>query len=325
MDTKIFIYSRNTYGYKIGGASEPSNETPGAFDIKFVDKNTTEMGAGKYTGDTPVEYFTPSSFCWGDTCDNEATRKDAGNIELFGIWVAKFKLSIFEQKLESMPSTSTTLYRRSTNIYYNPSSYFTKIQEQFNGNNGETNYGLNGNYDAHMIKNTEWGAFTYLSQSKYGKYGNNNYPSGSQKKIYINSNLSAKTGCSAWINPSPTATTGCDYTYEYKYKDQLFGIGASTTGTIYGIYDTSTIVSEFVMANYNNYSGKLNQYSYNSGFSGLLSDGSIKEDGVAWPNRRYYNLYTASAGIKGDATDLGRDIYSSYTDFEFPTVIILGL
>ena len=53
----------NTYGYQIEGAINPYIYWPGAFDIKFVDTNTIEFGAGKYKGDTPSEYFTPSSFC----------------------------------------------------------------------------------------------------------------------------------------------------------------------------------------------------------------------------------------------------------------------
>ena len=93
----------NTYGYQIEGAETPSETTPGAFDIKFVDQNIIDMGSGKYTGDTPDNYFTPSSFCWGDTCDDEATRKDPENIELSGIWVSKFKITESITDISSLP------------------------------------------------------------------------------------------------------------------------------------------------------------------------------------------------------------------------------
>ena len=126
------------------------------------------MGSGKYTGDTPDNYFTPSSFCWGDTCDDEATRKDPENIELSGIWVSKFQLTGTISEISSIPNSEILRNQ----MFY---SHFTGVQTGMNGENGLTNYGFNGNYDTHIIKNTEWGAMAYLSQSKYGKYGNIKY------------------------------------------------------------------------------------------------------------------------------------------------------
>ena len=266
----------NTYGYKIEGASEPSQATPGAFDIKFVDKNTTEMGAGKYTGDTPSEYFTPSSFCWGDTCDDEATRKDAGNIELSGIWVAKFETSADSEEIISVPNYKFQDVSSLTGMHSN-------IDQYMNESNGKAKFGLSGNYDAHMIKNTEWGAFTYLSQSKYGKYGNKNY-SGLNKKIYSHLHdlyygQFYLTGCSSGV-PEGDKDSFC----AYKYDSGIEGYGASTTGTIYGIYDASSGGSEFVMGQYPDY---------------------VDTDYIINLKRRYYNLYNTTnfyTGIKGDAT-----------------------
>ena len=145
MDTKILIYLGNNYGCQLEEASEPSIKTPGAFDIKFVDKNTTEMGAGKYTGANPKEYFIPSSFCWGDSCDIESTRKDTGNIELSGIWISKFEITGTLNSISSLPNQKSIV---NTNI----SSYFNNIKSNMNNNNGLINYGLSGNYDMHMIK-----------------------------------------------------------------------------------------------------------------------------------------------------------------------------
>ena len=293
----------NTYGYKIEGASEPSVETPGAFDIKFVDKNITEMGSGKYTGDIPVEYFTPSSFCWGDTCDNEATRKDAGNIELSGIWISKFKISGTKNDILSLPNKNPL-------VNQNISSLFTNIKNSFNGENGITNYGLNGNYDAHMIKNTELGAFIYLSQSKYGKYGNKNYTN-DDKKIFYNSSSESITGCGGSRNGG-SFVVGCPEDYKYN----KYGIYSNTTGTIYGIYDVvSSGVYEYVMGNYKNYSGS--NSNYNSGFNGLYASGGSKTDGIGFPSRKYYNLYIEGKGIKGDVTnaDGTSGFYGGSTDF----------
>ncbi len=270
---------RDQYGYQISGASTPSQATPGAFDIKFIRTSTIETGSGKYTGEIASNYYTPSSFCWGDTCDDENQRSNSGNKELPGIWISKFEITGDINNIESKPNEVSL--RNHTN-----SEFFTAIQTQMNKENGSTNYGFNGNnYDTHMIKNTEWGAMAYLSQSKYGKYGNSKY-TGASKEIYINNYSGFKTGCSkgepgTGTPASSNSSSKCLYTYE----KELTGTGASTTGTIYGIYDTSGGAWDRVM-------GYLSGYLGNSGFVAS-----------SMPERKYYNLYTSGTGIKGDATN----------------------
>ncbi len=116
------------------------------------------------------------------------------------------------------------------------------------------------------MKNSEWGAVAYLSQSKYGKYGNENY-TGENKEIYINNHSNHGTGCSAG-SPSAEKSSKCAYTYE---KENT-GTGASTTGTIYGVYDMNGLEWEYVMGNFNATIGL-------SGFSSL-------------PEEKYYDKYT---------------------------------
>ena len=107
-------------------------------------------------------------------------------------------------------------------------------------------YGLNStNADSHLMKNSEWGAVAYLSQSKYGLNGTN---------IYINNvtlnndsstpNVYAVTGCAgATADASEVRTTisainarTASNVYTWTQKN---GQKASSTGTIYGIYDMS--------------------------------------------------------------------------------------
>lgn len=276
--TKIDINDINTmwvwiprYSYTLGNTN--GTKVDGSFDIKFIDKTVTDTGSGAYTGEVANNFYTPSSFCFGDTCDTN--RADTNNIELPGIWVSKFELTGTTNNPTSIPNANSL---RNNTI----SSLFTTIASNLNGESGQSKYGLSGQYDTHMIKNTEWGAIAYLSQSKYGKYGNLTYTD-NNKEIYINNyydegNKSTLTGCSAGT-PSSLASNSCTYTY-----DSLSGgVGASTTGNIYGIYDTVGGSYEFVMANYNNLPLE----------SGLTS----------MPGNRYYNLYTGTTGIKGDATN----------------------
>ena len=105
-------------------------------------------------------------------------------------------------------------------------------------------YGLsNKSTDSHLMKNSEWGAVAYLSQSKYGLDGTNILINditlnNSTKSIY------AVTGCAASTSDSNGNITTIDAlnnrtqsgVYVWTQKN---GVGASSTGTIYGIYDLS--------------------------------------------------------------------------------------
>ncbi len=281
---------RDKYGYQIEGASTPSQAIPGAFDIKFVNTTTIEKGTGKYTGTTPSNYYTPSSFCWGNSCDVESTRSNAGNTELPGIWISKFELTGAISAITSVPNQTSIRSQ-------NNSSFFNNIKSQINGNNGSTNYGLNGNYDTHMIKNTEWGAMAYLSQSKYGKYGNSNYE-GANKEIYTNNYSGYQAGCSKGAPGTGANGKGSSSTCLHKYNEDSLGTGASTTGTIYGIYDTSGGAWDAVMGIFN---GSVSQLGF-----------------TTMPEAKYYNLYTnTTTSIKGDAiyADGTAGFYGDYQRF----------
>ena len=128
-------------------------------------------------------------------------------------------------------------------------------------------YGLSSNTaNSHLMKNSEWGAVAYLSKSQYGQNNkeittnNINLDSGGRKrtetagKTGVDS-VYAVTGCSsnttdtannkvtiANLN-SATGDTGVTGSNGTAYKwNQKTGQNASTTGTIYGIYDISGCV-----------------------------------------------------------------------------------
>ena len=140
------------------------------------------------------------------------------------------------------------------------------------------------------MKNSEWGVVAYLSQSKYGKLGNKGY-SGVNKTIYFNRSDQYITGCSYGAPSNETTDYGCHYTYEKSPE----GTGASTTGTIYGIYDMVGGSWEYVMGIYSpngkRYSGS--NYSHNSGYTGLLEDGTTFT-GKSWLPDKYYDLYSSN-------------------------------
>ena len=141
-------------------------------------------------------------------------------------------------------------------------------------------YGLSSSStDSHLMKNSEWGAVSYLSQSKYGLDGTN---------IVINNaclynttqSAYAVTGCAG-----ETANSGGISTTIDKIKDgtqsgiytwtQKKGTVASSTGTIYGIYDLSGGVWERTAAIVNNGNGNLNYYG-KATMAALNNGGSSK-------------------------------------------------
>lgn len=77
--------------------------------------------------------------------------------------------------------------------------------------------------NSHMMKNSEWGSVAYLSQSSYGK----------SEEIWINNSSSYITG-----SAGNSVSAGIDEGTTNDYTSTQ-GQEASTTGTVYGIYDMS--------------------------------------------------------------------------------------
>ncbi len=233
-----------------------------------------------------------------------------GEKELNGFWVGKFETTGTTNVITVKPNLESLRGQTVSTLY-------TAIGNMKSGGNL---YSFSSNeVDTHMMKNDEWGAVAYLSKSVYGL----------NSEIYKNNSSSYYTGRSggnvggSQIKPNGTNEyigTGF-YTYDGKcatttaivsdkdpnnkpldpnctvvgntISDKSLAYNASTTGNIYGIYDMSGGLWEYVMGNYNNYSG----YSsgVNSGFNGPNGgDGSTVTGGLDFPTEQYYNKYTTS-------------------------------
>ena len=229
----MFVYIPR-YEYKIEGdygKNGTSSTTPGEIDINFISKEKINASEG---------YTIAPAFKIGED-------------ELDGIWVGKFEVSALEgtdfdvfsclddecttsKNLRILPN-ATALYNGSISMFYNLIKF---INIEGNGYDLKT-------ANAHIIKNSEWVAVAYLSQSKYGKYGNPNYQ-GANKEIYQNKSYEYRTGSS---NGTPSQDK-VEYQCEYDNTTNNCGVGASTTGNITGIYDMSGGAAEYVMGIYNN-------------------------------------------------------------------------
>ena len=237
---------------------------PNAIDVTFVKEN-----------ETAIDAFT------------------FGNKELSGFWYGKFEVGhttlASSTTFDNLSCTTETCSNANgiiikpnvTSLRYNNVSNFffaSRSMEQTGNNFGF----VNTEVDTHMSKNNEWGAVAYLTQSIYGRCTN----STTCTEVGINNNSSFITGYGAPAGSSDSATNG---TY-----DTALGKDASTTGTIYGIYDMSGGAFEYVM-------GVYNKTIADSGFSSL-------------PDSKYYNNYTSSA-YTGHALTETYKWYNDYASF----------
>ena len=329
-EAKMMLVWIPRYEYKIEGkyGTNPDGRAgtiykPGEIKVNFINKNTTTAAEG---------YHLHPAFEFGEQ-------------QLNGIWVGKFEISyantfnsICENEYCNTANDIRILPNKTASRYQVLSNYFYSIRSIEN----MESFNLK-DVDTHLIKNSEWGAIAYLSQSKYGKYGNsdytengNDYYSTTNKEIYQNKHSQYLTGKSSGV-PSPG---GGRYTNQYDYDDMTnlgegkgqSGPGASTTGTIYGVYDMSGGAYEYVMGIYSPskddlYSGY--SRSYNSGFNGLIYNNNnpyMKTDGVNFPDSKYYDLYTNEDVLKACNNDIcyGHALSEAsgwYVD-SYPTILV---
>ena len=201
-----------------------------------------------------------------------------------GIWVAKFEASNSGGKIKVEPGVSSWRSITVNDIYTNCLNY-------------------NKTLNSHMMKNDEWGAVAYLSKSKYGKQN---------EEVWINNSSSYITG-SAGNSASASGNTGTttDYT-------STQGVKASTTGTVYGVYDMSGGAWEYVAAYVNNGNSSLTSY----GSSLVNGDAKTKNVYSKASTDNATNNYNANSSKYGDAVyetstsgSGSTSWYGDYSDF----------
>ena len=187
--------------------------------------------------------------------------------------------------------------------------------------------------DSHLIKNSEWGAVSYLGQSQYGLNGtniriNNLTLNNSVPTIYAVTGYAAKTlqdGDTKLEDAGPVSST--DKVYKWTEKD---GQTASCTGTIYGIYDMSggTWERSAAIVNNGNDSGNLN--TYGKAIMNALNNGKSSEYVTVYPTGESKGQslddaskanYAANTKIYGDAiretSTAGLGQTSWYSDYSY--------
>jgi len=134
------------------------------------------------------------------------------NEEVTGFWVSKYEISTNSetcnsQNVEGCLSNSLSIESKPGNIAWR-NNYLSNFYQNIQNIDESDNY--------HMIKNSEWGALTYLAHSPYG--------------------LCIEENCKE-IGANKTYTSGNN-------------IDDSTTNNMHGVFDLSGSASEFVMSNF---------------------------------------------------------------------------
>ena len=238
----------------------------------------TDTTANAVAGTT---WATHPAFTWMDA--------DGNPVELNGIWVGKFETTGTRTAPTVKPNQHANVYEHIGEFYSAAKSIGQPDSaNQYGGaKTDDTTNGLTPNSHhltkatSHMLKNSEWGAVAYLSASKYGAGAN---------KVQINAAFLASgstdadgdksqygaTGCGPDSNgvegkydagtldettiESPTACGSVDRAY-----NGTIGQYASTTGNVYGVYDMSGGVWEYVMGNYSTNLSQTSNNPYNHG------------------------------------------------------------
>ncbi len=232
-----------------------NTNTPEEIKIKF-EKGTESTGTIKCT-DNVTGSGTTSQTCTDATNGSLKAGTSTythpaftfGDKELTGLWVGKFESSATTLPTSTSTTESTVIIKPNVQSLRNKAlSYFFRDARQMEKasnvygfpQSSSTTFNWNGNLtgdtnsiDTHMMKNTEWGAVTYLSHSKYGI----------NKEITINSNDSYTTGCGPQSSGSTSSGSTCN-----AYNTEL-GQTSSTTGNVYGVYDMSGGSVEYTMGN----------------------------------------------------------------------------
>lgn len=192
--------------------------------------------------------------------------------ELTGFWVAKFEASssnpnadygggdVTNLDIKVLPNVTSWRKISLSNIFKNC------LNMNANGNI----YGIPTNAITHQMKNSEWGAVAYLAHSKYGRNGT---------EVTINNSTTYITGNAA-NSISGEGNSGITNAYNTEK-----GVLASTTGTIYGIYDMSGGADEIIAGGLLD---AIEQYAIISGYNEKLVD-------------KYYGTTYDSGPIKYEA------------------------
>ena len=246
--------------------------------------------AGQAT-DSTTTWATHPAFSWGT--------EETGYTELNGIWVGKFETTGKVSAPTVKPNQHANIGEFIGNFYLaaksvgqkdgcnigggaNSSSSMAAQRPDIEKSLIQNSHNLRTT-KSHMLKNSEWGAVAYLSASNYGSGVNGvqvNQAENAQSTDADEQQLDdGITGCGpSSINGSEEdsgyrnegtaldsttieSSTACSQDITKTYTGRV-GVLSSTTRTVYGVYDMSGGVGEYVAGNLTSYNNQTQQSAY---------------------------------------------------------------
>ena len=285
------------YAYRITYYDSETSTTPTGFYDGFGQwkASTGEIRLELDTGIETVQYGKEKYIvhpAFETNLDNGGWDRD-----IKGFWCAKYEAVSKNSELCFIPDVESWRYQ---NI---GQQYTTAINATYgytisNANTDE----IKSFMYSHMMKNSEWGAVAYLTQSKYGRNG---------KEIDINNSNSFITG-NGGGSTSASSDSGTINAY-----NTVKGVKASTTGNVYGIYDMSGGAYEYVaLFNSKDDDGGFSSYGWDTigNITGIkstvdsstkLTSGTSTKYATKYDNKTtsyYGNNITYTVGKIGDGT-----------------------
>ena len=357
--TKTFdvVFLKDTTNTYLDNGTEKDAEKEG-YIIHPAFKNESSTGYENGGWDKELTGIWVSKFEAGFATSNgnSAPKKASSvNYSQTSVWASGYETGGNDGSLsarnwiDGVYGSTTTAIKYPTFQGLTYSMNYTNHNDAFNISRALTEsgniYGLSSaTTDSHLMKNSEWGAVAYLAQSKYGLNGTNIYINNanlrnSQQSAYAITGCAGETEDAAEVGVKIDTTTKKPVTTDSSKKiyvwTQKSGTKASTTGTIYGIYDMSGGTWERTAGLVNN--GNANLATYGQSLLNALNNGKSSKYVTAYPfdssvDKNGANIDTASTAnwkantkIYGDGiretSTAGTGKTSWYTDCSyFPAV-----
>ena len=357
--TKTFdvVFLKDTTNTYLDNGTEKDAEKEG-YIIHPAFKNESSTGYENGGWDKELTGIWVSKFEAGFATSNgnSAPKKASSvNYSQTSVWASGYETGGNDGSLsarnwiDGVYGSTTTAIKYPTFQGLTYSMNYTNHNDAFNISRALTEsgniYGLSSaTTDSHLMKNSEWGAVAYLAQSKYGLNGTNIYINNanlrnSQQSAYAITGCAGETEDAAEVGVKIDTTTKKPVTTDSSKKiyvwTQKSGTKASTTGTIYGIYDMSGGTWERTAGLVNN--GNENLTKYGQSLMNALNNGKSSKYVTVYPHdssvdKTGANIDTASAAnwkantkIYGDGiretSTAGTGKTSWHTDYSyFPAV-----
>ena len=255
----------------------------GGFDIRFetnedfkrTPKSCSTSSSSRYYQDCVDTTYPTEERLANQTAWATHPAFSWGSKELNGFWIGKFEATGTASNPTVLPNEKhigdtneytsgiSNVNGEGVGIYYDIAKIVGKEDVNNSGGNGnefaKPNQHNFQDYSSHVLKNSEWGAATYLASSVYGagigEVRNNGNTTDYGAPNYTSYGI---TGC----GPEAIEDTGKSYQdfgtigeadacgdLDHGYNGKI-GVLASTTGNVYGVYDMAGGVYEFVAGVY---------------------------------------------------------------------------